>query len=85
MLYYLKVKIMLINIYFAIFDSLINYVNLIWGQNLNTLSRVDILQKKVLRTMNFRKTKDSHSSPLFICNHILKLEDKILREYTFYQ
>ena len=38
-----------------------------------------ILQKKVLRIMNFR-SRDSHSSPLFRSNHILKVEDKILIE-----
>ena len=66
-------------IYFAIFDSHINYVNLIWGQNLHSLSRIIILQKKALRIMNFQ-SRDSHSSPLFRSNHILKLEDKILIE-----
>ena len=66
-------------IYFAIFDSHINYANLIWGQNLHSLSRIIILQKKALRIMNFQ-SRDSHSSPLFRSNHILKLEDKILIE-----
>ena len=36
------------NIYFAIFDSHINYANLIWGQNLHVVSRIVILQKKAL-------------------------------------
>ena len=58
-------------IYFAIFDSHINYVNLIWGQNLHSLSRIIILQKKALRIMNFQ-SRDSRSSPLFRSNHILK-------------
>ena len=66
-------------IYFAIFDSHINYANLIWGQNQHALSRIIILQKKALRIMNFQ-SRDSHSSPLFRSNHILKLEDKILIE-----
>ena len=66
-------------IYFAIFDSHINYANLIWGHNVNTVSRIVILQKKALRIMNFQ-SRDSHSSPLFKSNHILKLEDKILIE-----
>ena len=65
-------KHILRTIYFAIFDSHINYVNLIWGQN--SLSRIIIL-----RIMNFQ-SRDSHSSPLFRSNHILKLEDKILIE-----
>ena len=72
-------KHILRTIYFAIFDSHINYVNLIWGQNLHAVSRIVILQKKALRIMNFQ-SRDSHSSPLFKFNHILKLEDKILIE-----
>ena len=52
---------------------------LIWGQNLHSLSRIIILQKKVLRIMNFQ-SRDSHWSPLFRSNHILKLEDKIFIE-----
>ena len=66
-------------IYFAIFDAHLNYGNLIWGQNLNAVSRIVVLQKKALRIMNFL-SRDSHSSPLFKSNHILKLEDKILIE-----
>ena len=66
-------------IYFAIFDTHLNYDNLIWGQNLNAVSRIVVLQKKALRIMNFH-SRDSHSSPLFKSNHILKLEDKILIE-----
>ena len=58
-----------------IFDSHINYANLIWGQNLHSLSRIIISQKKALRIMNFQ-SRDSHGSPLFRSNHILKLEDK---------
>ena len=68
-------KLTLRTIYFAIFDSHINYVH----QNLHSLSRIIILQKKALRIMNFQ-SRDSHSSPLFRSNHILKLEDKILIE-----
>ena len=72
-------KDILRTIYFAIFDSHINYANLTWGQNLHALSKIIILQKKALRIMNFQ-SRDSHSSPLFKSNHILKLEDKILME-----
>ena len=72
-------KYMLRTIYFAISDSLINYANLIWGQNLHAVNRIVILQKKALRIMNFQ-SRDSHSSPLFKSNHILKPKDKILIE-----
>ena len=59
-------------VYFAIFDSHINYANLIWGQNLHAVNRIVILQKKALRIMNFQ-SRGSHSSSLFKFNHILKL------------
>ena len=64
---------------FAIFTTQINYANLIGNQNLNVLSRIVMLQKKALRIMNF-PSRDSHSGPLFKCNHILKLENKIFIE-----
>ena len=66
-------------IYFAIFDTHLNYGSLMWGQNLNVVSRIIIVQKKALRIMNFQ-SRDSHSSPLFKSYHIRKLEDKILIE-----
>ena len=72
-------KHILRTIYFAIFDSHINYAYLLWGQNLHALSRIIILQKKALRIMFFQ-SRNSHSSSLFKSNHILKLEDKILIE-----
>ena len=64
------------SIYFAIFYTHINYVNLIWGQNLNDVSRIVIPQMKALRILNFQ-SRDSHFSLSFKSNHILKLEDKI--------
>ena len=64
-------------IYFAIFDSHINYANLIWGQNPNSKLRVTTLQKKALRIIN-NQPKNSHSGLLFKQNNILKFEDKIL-------
>ena len=71
-------KHILRTIYFAIFDSQINYaMGTKRGQN--AVNRIVILQKKALRIMNFQ-SKDSHSSPLFKSNHTLKLEDKILIE-----
>ena len=66
-------------IYFAIFDTHLNYGNLIWDQTLNAVSRIFVLQKKAIRIMNFHP-RDSHSNLLFKSNHILKLEDKILIE-----
>ena len=57
----------------------ISYTNLIWDQNVNALIRIVILQKKALRIRNFQ-SRDSHSSPVFKSNHVLKLEDKLLIE-----
>ena len=36
------------NIYFAIFDSHLSYSRIIWAQNINTVRRLIILQKKAL-------------------------------------
>ena len=74
-------KLTLRTIYFAIFDSHINYANLIWGQNQHALSRIIILQKKALRIMNFQ-SRDSHSSPLFRSKILI---ENTYRNYYFYQ
>ena len=48
-------------------------------QNINTVNRLNILQKKALRTMNF-KGQLFHPSPFFCKNSILKIGDKITLE-----
>ena len=58
------------NICFAIFDSQLTYC-IVWAQNINTVNRSIILQKKALRIMNF-KDQLFHSSSLFSENNILK-------------
>ena len=65
------------SIYFAIFDSHINYTNLIWGQNVHSAFRIATLQKKAIRIIN-NQPRNSHSSLLFKKSNILKFEDKIL-------
>ena len=67
------------NIYFAIFDSHLSYSCIVWVQNINTVRRLIILQKKALRIMNF-KHQLFHSSPLFFSNNILKFGNKITLE-----
>ena len=64
-------------IYFAIFDSYINYANLIWGQNSNSKLRVTTLQKKALRIIN-NQPRNSTSGPFFKKSNILNFEDKTL-------
>ena len=46
--------IILKTIYFAIFDSHINYANLVWAQNSNVISRIPTLQKKAMRIFSFQ-------------------------------
>ena len=67
------------NIYFAIFDSHLSYSCIVWAQNINTVRRLIILQKKALQIMNF-KDQLFHSSPLFSSNNILKFGEKITLE-----
>ena len=65
------------SIYFAIFDSHINYANLIWGQNINSAFKIVTLQKKAIRIRN-NQPRNSYSSLLFKKSNILKFENKIL-------
>ena len=62
------------NIYCAIFDSHLSYSCIVWAQNINTVRRLFILQKRTLRIMNV-KDQLFHSSQLFSSNKILKLGD----------
>ena len=64
-------------IYFAIFDSNINYTNLIWGKNPNTKLWIINLQIKAPKIIN-NQPRNSHSGPLFKKSNTLKFEDKIL-------
>ena len=64
------------SIYFAIFDSYLFYCCLVWAQNCSTIQQILILQKKAVRIINFQP-KNSHTSPLFKQNFILKFQDKI--------
>ena len=63
-------------IYFAIFDSHINYANLVWAQNSNAMSRILTLQKKAMRIITFQ-SRNCHSSPLFFKLKLLKFNDKV--------
>ena len=63
-------------IYFAIFESHLNYANLVWGQNCSSTQRIFTLQKKAIRIISFQN-RNSHSSPFFKENMILKFHDKI--------
>ena len=67
------------SIYFAIFESHLNYSSIVWAQNPGSIKRLIILQRKVLRIINF-KPRNCHTSPLFKENVILKLKDKVQLE-----
>ena len=62
--------------YFALFESNLNYDSLVWAQNYNVINRLVILQKKVLRIINYQSL-NSHTSPLFRKAAVLKIKDKI--------
>ena len=66
-------------IYYAIFDSHTNYVNVIWDQNFSAVNSVAILQRQALRIISFQP-KNCHSSPLFKKQNLLKFETKIQLE-----
>ena len=67
------------NIYDTIFDSHLTYSCIVWGQNINAVNRLIILQNNALCIMNF-KDQLFHSCPLFPENNILKFIDKITLE-----
>ena len=67
------------NIYFAIFDSHVTYSCIVSAQNINTVNRLIILQKKAPRIINF-KDQLFHSSSFFSENNILKFGDKMTLE-----
>ena len=67
------------SIYFAIFDSYLSYCCLVWAQNFGIIQQIVILQKKPIRIINFQP-RNSHTSPLFKQNSILKFQDKICLE-----
>ena len=64
------------SIYHALFESHIHYACIIWRQNVCTINRLFILQKKALRLIHF-KERNAHSAPLFFKSKIVTLPDKI--------
>ena len=43
-----------LNVYFATFDPYLSYSCTVWVQNIDTVRRLIILQKKALQIMNFK-------------------------------
>ena len=67
------------SVYYAIFESHLCYVSLVWAQNNNSVKRLHLLQKKFLRIMFFQG-RNSHTDPLFKMSKILKSFDKTAPE-----
>ena len=63
-------------IYHALFESHIHYACIIWGQNLCTINRLVILQKKASRLIHF-KERNTHTDSLIFESKMVKLPDKI--------
>ena len=65
--------------YHAIFDCYLNYTNLVWCQNKNSVNRLFVLQKKALIIIIF-ECRNAHSDSLFCQLEIVELHDKIIIE-----
>ena len=78
-----RVSSILRTIYFAIFESHINYCSLVWSQNCNAINCLVNLQKKALGIINFQ-LRNSHSSPLLKKSFIMKLSDKVNLKNTLF-
>ena len=66
-------------IYHAIFESYLFYSCLVWAQNINSIKRLYISQKKSLRLIYFLN-RNANTTPLFKDSNILKFPDKIALE-----
>ena len=66
-------------IYYTVFDSHINYANVIWAQNSNAVNRVSVLQKQALKIISFQP-RDCYLIPMFKKQNLPKFEDKIQLE-----
>ena len=67
------------NIPKSIYYALLNHTLIMpasYGDNISTINRLYILQKKALRIINF-KERNAHSSPLFHYSKIIKIADKV--------
>ena len=64
------------SIHHALFVSHIHYSYIIRGQNVCTINRLFILQKKAFRLIHFKEC-NAHSAPLLFKSKVVKLPDKI--------
>ena len=64
------------SIYYSIFSSLLIYGAQIWSQNLDSVAKVSVLQKKAVRIMTFSDFR-AHSLPIFKDLKILRFHDHV--------
>ena len=70
-------------IYYGIFSSIMMYGSQVWGQNNGIVKKIQVLQNKALRIMNF-KPRRSSALPLFKSCKILKFADYVnLQNFMF--
>ena len=70
-------------VYHGIFSSILIYANQVWGQYNRIVNKLQTLQNKTLRIMNFR-SKRASAAPLFKSSNILKLVDHITLQNFLY-
>ena len=67
------------SICYAILESHLSYASCVWVQNLSSVKKLHILQKKSFRLM-FVQNRNAHAGPLFKKTNILKFRDKVALE-----
>ena len=66
------------SIYYSLFDSHLNYGNLLWGcAKTKYLNKIENLQKRCIRNVALKKFK-AHTEPIFKEFQILNLRDKLI-------
>ena len=74
--HFLPLKIRL-SVYFSLFDSHLNYGNLLWGcTKTKYLNKIECLQKRCIRNVALKGFR-SHTEPLFKKLELLTVSDKI--------
>ena len=64
------------SIYYAIFHFHLSLVHTAYGKNLNSKHRIDLLQKKAMRTISF-SSFDAQKLPIFAKLNIIKFPDGV--------
>ena len=71
------------SIYYGIFSSILTYGSQIWGQHNSIVKKLQILQNKALRIINFVPPRNN-ATPLFKKCEILKLNDYVSLQNFLY-